>query len=249
MEKESPVVEEPKKEETVDDAQALMEELKRLDIQTPQDVQNMAFASQEAGKAWNEVGNLRKEVDRLTRMLSQQPKNENYYESGETVDLGKVVEDKVQGVLNRYLQQQQQSQMMAMKVMSEVKSDPEYGVVGDVFEKYINSPDAVMRLQTGQTDYKTEWLNTKSAYYRNLAKRSANQIEKYMNTNKNTPPHMERGESQTAPSTNRNDEKVEKFKNIKKAQKEGDLNSDQALEQIIKSVMPDLENDPSFYMP
>jgi len=244
---EKPTIEEPKEE--VDDGQALMEELKKLDIQTPKDVQNMAFASQEAGKAWNEVGNLRKEVDRLTGMLQQKQEPTDYDYSGESVDLGKVVEDKVQGVLNRYLQGQQQSQMMAMKMMTEVKGDPEYAIVGDVFEKYINSPEIVMQLQTGAKDYKTEYLNTKAAYYRNLAKRSASQIEKYMTTSKTAPPHMEQSSSQTTPMVDRDDVKTEQFKSVKKAQKEGNINSDQALEQIIKNVMPDLENDPSFYMP
>lgn len=248
MEKESPTIEEPK-EENVDDAQALMEELKRLDIQSPQDVQNMAVASREAGKAWNEVGNLRSEVDRLTKMLQQQPKEQEYYNDGETLDLGKVVRKEVTGVLSEYLQNQQRAQLASMKVMSEVKADPDYHAIGDVFEKYINTPDAVMKLQTGQSDYKTEWMNTKAAYYRNLAQRSAKQMEKLIGTNKQTPPHIEQGESQTSPSINRDDQKTEDFKNITKARKEGAINPDQALEKIIKSVMPDLENDPSFYMP
>ena len=246
---EKPTIEEPKEEQVEDDASQLMEELKKLDIQTPKDVQNMAFASQEAGKAWNEVGNLRKEVARLTELTQQQPQNTDYDYSGESVDLGKVVEDKVQGVLNRYLQNQQQSQMAVMKVMSEVKNDPEYGIVGEAFESYISSPEMVMKLQSGQTDYKTEYLNTKAVYYRNLAKRSASQIEKYMTTSKTKPPHIEQGESQTTPMVDQDDEKTEKFKSIKKAQREGTVGSDKALEQIIKSVMPDLEGDPSFYMP
>ena len=104
--KESPTVEETQETEVVDDAKMLMEELKRLDIQTPKDIQNMAYASQETGKAWNEVGALRKEVERLKAEAAKP--TESYYE-GESVDLGKVVEDKVQGVLNRYLEDQKQS--------------------------------------------------------------------------------------------------------------------------------------------
>lgn len=248
MENENPTVEEPKVEEKVDDAQALMEELKKLDIQTPKDVQNMAFASQETGKAWNEVGSLRKEVDRLTQALQTQPKEDNYYDN-ESVDLGKVVEEKVQGVLNNYLENQQRAQQMAMKAMHEVKGDPEYQIVGQAFEKYINSPEAIYKLQTGQTDYKTEYLNTKASYYRNLAERSSKTLNGLMDKSQKTPVHMEQGESQNTPMMESEDERVQRLKNINKARGEGSLNSDEALEKIIKETMPDVGNDPSFFMP
>lgn len=243
MAEEKPTVEEPKVE--TDDAAKLMEELSKLDIKTPEDVQNMAFASQEAGKAWNEVGALRKEVSRLTELSNTPPPVDDY--SGESVDLGKVVEDKVQGVLNRYLQGQQQAQQAAMMAMSEVRQDEDYHIVGPVFEKHINTPEMVMRLQNGQADYVKEYNKVSTKYYKNLAQRTSQYVEKFTSTQK--PPHMEQGESQTAPLTNRDTEKTEKLKSIKKAQKEGSVDSDKALEDIIKSVMPDIDQDPSFYTP
>lgn len=244
---EDPTIETPAQPDPEDDAKALMEELKKLDIQTPTDIHNVVTASQEAGKAWNEVGALRKEVERLTNIQNQSPAQQEYYGEDQSVDLGKVVEDKVQGVLNRYLEGQQQAQQQAVRIMSEVRNDPEYGVVGQVFEKYINSPEAMMRLQTGQTDVKTEFLNTKAAYFRNLAQRSSKTLEGLMDKTK--PPHMETGDTQTAPATPAEDERKENLKKIKKAQQEGSLNSEQALEKIIKSSMPDIENDISFYTP
>ncbi len=243
--KESPTVEETQETEVVDDAKMLMEELKRLDIQTPKDIQNMAYASQETGKAWNEVGALRKEVERLKTEAAKP--TESYYE-GESIDLGKVVEDKVQGVLNRYLEDQNKAQMMSMQAMAAVRNDPEYAVVGEVFEKYINSPESLMRLQTGQTDYKTEYLNTKAAYYRNLAKRSSKTLEGLMEK-KQTPPHVEQSASDSNPGLSIDDEKAQQFKNIKKAQKDGTIDSDKALQDIIKNAMPDIDKDPGFFLP
>ena len=245
-EKENPTIEEPT-ENPVDEAQSLMEELKKLDIQTPKDIQNMAYASQETGKAWNEVGALRKEVERLKSEVAT-PATPEYYDNSESVDLGKVVEDKVQGVLNNYLANQQRAQQMSMQVMSEVRNDPEYNVVGEVFEKYINSPDAMMRLQTGQTDYKTEYLNTKAAYYRNLAQRSSKTLEGLMDK-KTVVPHIEQGDSQSTPALQADDEKAQDFKKIKQAQKDGSLSSEETLDKIVKSVMPDAKIDPSFFLP
>lgn len=246
MAEEKPTIEEPAVE--TDDAAMLMEELSKLDIKTPEDVQNMAFASQEAGKAWNEVGNLRKEVARLTELSTtphQTYQNDEY--SGESVDLGKVVEDKVQGVLNRYLQGQQQAQQAAMMAMNEVRQDEDYHIVGPVFEKHINTPEMVMRLQSGQANYVKEYNRVSTKYYKNLAQRTSQYVEKFTSTKK--PPHMEQGETQTAPLMDRNTERDEQLKNIKKAQKEGSVNSDKALEDIINSVMPGIDKDPSFYTP
>ncbi len=245
--KESPTVEEVKEEKTVDDAQLLMEELKKLDIQTPQDIQNMAYASQETGKAWNEVGALRKEVERLKTDMTKP--NQDYYDTGESVDLGSVVRKEVQGVLNGYLENQNRAQMMSMQAMAKVRNDPEYAVVGEVFEKYINSPEAMMKLQSGQTDYNTEYLNTKAAYYRNLAKRSSKTLEGLMEKTQKTPPHIEQGDSQTTPRLNVDDEKSQQFKKVKQAQREGTLTSDQALQEIVKNSMPDIDKDPSFFLP
>ena len=243
--KESPTIEEGAKE-TVDDAKMLMEELKKLDIQTPQDIQNMAYASRETGKAWNEVGELRQEVERL-KASTNKPVQEDYY-GNESVDLGRVVEEKVQGVLNRYLEGQNKAQMASMQMMASVRSDPEYAIVGKVFEEYINSPDAMMRLQSGQADYKTEYLNTKAAYYRNLAKRSSKTLEGLMEK-KTKPPHVEQSDSLSEPRLNVDDEKVEQFNRIKKAQREGSIDSNQALDDIVKSVMPDIDKDPGFFTP
>ena len=246
-EKESPTIEEPT-ESTIDEAQTLMEELKKLDIQTPKDIQNMAYASQETGKAWNEVGALRKEVERLKTEVAKPAQTPEFYDSSESVDLGKVVEDKVQGVLNKYLENQQKAQVMSMEAMAVVRNDPEYNVVGEVFERYINSPDSLMRLQTGQTDYKTEYLNTKAAYYRNLAQRSSKTLEGLMDK-KTVVPHIEQGDSQSTPALSEDNEKAQEFKNIKKAQREGTVSSNDALDKIVKSVMPDAKIDPSFFLP
>jgi len=244
---EDPKIEQPS--EVPNDAEALMAELKKLDIESPTDIQNMAVASAEAGKAWNQVGELRKENARLTELAqAAQPVPEYNPEYGETLDLGKVVKKEVEGVLYNYLQGQRQAQLQTTQILAEVKNDPDYGIVGGVFEKYINTPEAIMKLQTGQTDYKTEWSNTKTAYYRNLAKRSSATLEGLMSKGVK-PPHVEQGTTEAAPTPEQSTEKAEEFKNIKKAQKEGNVDSNAALERIIKNVMPDAEVDPSFFMP
>jgi hypothetical protein len=248
---EQPTIEKPAKpNEVLEDAEALLAELKKLDIQTPTDVQNMAQASELTGKAWNEVGELRKQVSELTAQLPQKqaPQEPEYYD-GESVDIGALVESKVQGVLNNYLESQQKAQQMAVRAMSEVRNDPEYGMVGKVFEEYISTPEATTRLQSGETTLKTEWLNTKAAYFKKLAQRSSKTLEGLMDKGVKAPPHIEASGSDTAPMTNTDDEQREKFNKIKKAQKDGDLDSDKALEQIIKTSMPDVEKDISFFMP
>lgn len=244
---EDPTVEKPKEEEVKpkEDAQLLMEELKKLDIETPSDIQNMAFASQETGKAWQEVGNLRKQVEQLTSQVNA-PKQEYNPEYGETVDLGKVVEEKVQGVLNNYLAGQQQSQQAAMRAMNEVRSDEDYHIVGGGWENYISQPNVVMKLQSGEIDYVKEYSRFAKKYFKNLAKRTS---ETFVGQPQQKPPHIEQGDTQSAPMVEANTEKAEKFKNIKKAQREGTVSSDQALEQVIKTMLPDANIDPSFFQP
>ena len=138
---------------------------------------------------------------------------------------------------------------MAMQLMSEVKNDPDYHIVGEVFEKYINTPEAVMKLQTGQTNFKDEYLNTKAAFYRNLAKKSGDTLQSLIDKGAKKPPHMEQGETHNTPMQPADDEKRENMKRIKKAQKTGDLSSDQALQQIVNEFLPGVEDDPGFFAP
>jgi hypothetical protein len=255
---ENPTIEEPKKEEATEQnsPEALLEELRKLEIEEPQQLQNMAMASSQTGKAFQQVGDLKKHIEGLQKELemartSREPEN---YGDQTSVDLARLIREETKAAskatLNEYLAEQQQAQTYAMQEMSKVRSDPEYTIVGEVFEKYINSPEATMKLQTGQSTYEREYLETKAAYYRNLAKRSSKTLEGLMGKGGTTlPPHVEKGDSQTMPAPMASDEAKERFDLIKKAQKEGSINSDQALEQIVKGSLPDIDKDPNFFLP
>ena len=62
-------------------------------------------------------------------------------------------------------------------------------------------------------------------------------------------PHIEQGDSQSTPALQADDEKAQDFKKIKQAQKDGSLSSEETLDKIVKSVMPDAKIDPSFFLP
>ena len=103
MEKESPSIEEPKAQEPVDDdTEALMAELKKLEIENPKQIQDMSHAAHQTGKAWNEVGQLRQQVSELSQMLNQQQQSQQVdTDYGDSVDLAKIVKEQTKLLLGK----------------------------------------------------------------------------------------------------------------------------------------------------
>ena len=245
---EQPTMEEPKEEPTAEGAKdemaQLIAELEKIGVEKPEQIQGMFQASQQTGKAWNEVGELRKEVDRLTKALQEKPQVEldDYATGGETIDLANIVKKAVKETyVNDILKPQQEAQTRMMQERAAVESDEDYGLVRDVFEKHMSNPQVQAGLYSGQTTITNEYNKVVRTYYRTVAKRSRD-ILKGMTEKAPKTPHVEAGETRSIPLPPEDEEKKTRMNNISQQRQSGALDSDAALKALINEVIP--EGDP-----
>lgn len=249
--KEAPTTPAPEK----DDVQGLIETLGKLEINDPKQLENIHMASQQTGKAWNEVGDLRAKVTEMQGTINalqqRKPVDDPYDDSYSSqtldgVDLRRVVRDEVmdglKGFATKLQKEQAEAQQRYFKEVSAIKSDRDYGLVKDIYEKHLRNPEVSYRMQLGQTSQKEEYNNVVRGFYRNLALKSRDVLKGVIPGQ--TAPHMEQGGQTNAMIPDTNTEKEERIKNIKKAQETGDISSDQALDALIGNVLSD--DDPVF---
>lgn len=231
-----PGTEAPKDEpqEAPSDMDALLAELEKIGVEKPEQLQNMATASAQAGKAWNMVGELKEQNRRLQALLEQQqPKPDDY---SQPVDIEKVVMSAVRKFYQEdVIRPQQEAAERYYRDMEEIQADPDYEVVKDVWDKHRNSPSVVTRVQSGQSSMKTEFDKTVRTYYRELAKRSFDVFKGMKPTAR--PPHIEGSESRSVQMPTEKDEKEQKIQKYHEQRQKGALSSDAALEGIVKAAL------------
>lgn len=236
---------EPKVEpqgEPQDEAQLLMKELENLGVNSPQDLHNMANASSQAGKAWNQVGDLRKQNEmlqaKLDQILSAQQRPQDPYADGDSVDLGKLIEDKLDNFWSRKTREQQEAEERYYGEMSKIQNNPKYDAVKDMFQKHINSPSTVAKMRRGETTLTDEFNSIKDAYHDELLKRAYNALGANKQPQNMKPPHVESGETHTPNIPEGDEERKEKLKRTVKARSDGTLGSDDALQKIVNEFLP-----------
>ncbi len=233
-----PTVDEPTAtpQEGTDEVANLLAELKTMGVESPEDLQGMARASSEAGRLANMVGELRTEIAELkAQPIAPAPVPQNEY--GEpSVDLGALVEQGVEKVLNKRMQAQAKASQQVMRELAEIKNDPDYPAVKEIWEKHTQRPDVQMKYNSGQTTISAEYDKVVRSTYRNLLKRSQGVIETFgqnppVNVN---PPHIETGQVAPPLAPGEEDEKQERIKKITKNRN----GSDAELEALINAVLP-----------
>jgi len=226
------------------DTADLLAELGKIGVETPEQLQGVVQASQQTGRAWNEVGELRKEVSQLKGALgqAQTPSVDNLGAFGEpeqSVDLGSLIDQRLEAHEKKKGDMQRQAYGSYMQQMNEIVSDPEYGVVKEAFEKYIATPAAQFQIQTGATTIKDVYNKVARTYLRHLAMRSKNLIEGYAE-GQTKPPHIEAGDTRGIPSPERSEERDQNLKKTSESLKSGELDSNTALAATIDEVMKEL---------
>jgi hypothetical protein len=224
------------------DLSGLLNTLQKIGVDTPEKIQGVYQASQQTGRAWNEVGALRKEVDRLSRALQekqQAPQTNPYDFTGtESVDLSKVIRD---GVRDFYMEEvvrpQKEAQSKFWADQEYIQSDPDYELVKDGFNQLIGNPQTQARLSRGETSVRDEYNRVVRGFYRGVAKQSREALEHYVTKRTPSTPHVESGESHTVPLPNQDDERKETMNKIVKKRQSGEMASDAALEAILAAML------------
>lgn len=220
------------------EAKVLLDEFKRLGLTDATDLRNMATASQQTGKAWNEVGQLRKLVDDLTKVNTElqakiRPTQENnYYGSDDERPL-------TASEFKRMLKQERENQLNAyqtqMREMGEIYQHPDFKSVENIWQRHISDPGTQMKLHTGHTTLSKEYYDLVNSYYRQTAQKSKEIIEKLIGQ-KSALPHVETNQA-AIPKVSESNERKERLDKINKDRKAGALKSDDALEQMVKTLI------------
>ena len=216
----SPVVEEPTQEPTDNGAgqtadsgvnvNELLETLKGLNVETPQDVINMATASQQTGRVNNLLGEERRarqqleaQVMALTQQLQTRhsPEPDYYGDSSASVNPAQI-EDAVTKAITKLQMEQNRAQQEAtarwIADENRIESDRDYNAVKQVWNTIKESGPVRQRLATGQSNLWDEYNNVRLSWYRGIAEKSKTAIETLTKSKgSKTPPHMESGDAQS----------------------------------------------------
>jgi len=238
---ENPTIEEPIAEPKVDgteakapDVESLVKELEKAGVTTTQELQGKLTASKEAGQLANLLGDANKRIENLEQAAKVPPAEPEYdYSEGQPVD----IESMLNNVLDKREAQTRQVQQQAMAIWQGIQTDPDYGLVKDVWEAKIKDSNFNMAIQSGKKDVAKEYMETVREYYKGIAKQSLDTITTLQKGGVPTTPHVE-GEAQlpgVPTPINTEQETVTKAK--EKVAKGGLLSEDEemaALDAILK---------------
>ncbi len=235
------------------DTEGLLKELETLNISDPKQISDMAHASQQTGRAWNEVGQLRQQVAQLQEQMRH---TQNQYRepsvdtefSNEPIDVKDALKGAVREFYNEeVIRPQRQAAEMYWQQKSQIQSDTDYQnnpAIREMWDKHEQNPDFQMRMQMGQTSLVGEFDKLRITYFREIAKRSHETIKGLTESPKVQTPFVEQGDTRSTPAQAPIDERKETANKIDKQRRDGTLNSDDALKALISTYLP--KTDPIF---
>ena len=227
---------EPKGEVKKDeiDVDALMGELTTLGKTTPESIRGMHTASQEIGNLNKILGEVREENRQLKYQNKPQPVSNDTYDEPSSVDLGALIRRELGTFWNEQQQSQNQAYQQTMQDLASVQGDEDYGIVKDVYEEHLKSPNVQMAINSGGSSYTKEYDRIVRRYYRGIAMRSKEALEQLTAKGaKVTPPHMESG-SPSSPAVPVTDEAKAKLKKIA----EQSTGSDDDIDAMLNEFLP-----------
>ena len=216
------------------DVDALMSELTTLGKTTPESIKGMHTASKESGNLARMVGDLREEIQGLKASKSTPPASPDAYDDPSSVDLGALIRKELGTFWNEQQTAQNQAYQNTMQDLASVQGDEDYGIVKDVYEEHLKSPNVQMAINSGGSSYTKEYDRIVRRYYRGIAMRSKEALEQLTAKGaKVTPPHMESG-SPSSPAVPESDEAKANLKKIA----ERSTGSDDDIDAMLNEFLP-----------
>ena len=187
------------------DIDSLVKELEKAGVTTAQELQGKLRASQEVGQMANLLGDAKKRIENLEQAASLPPAEPEYdYSEGTPIDIESIVEKKLTSVLDAREAKTRQIQQQAMQIWQGIQTDPDYGLVKEVWEAKIKDPNFNLDVQSGKKDVPKEYMETVREYYKGVSQRSLDTIKALQKGVVPAAPHVE-GEAQlpgvTIPTT------------------------------------------------
>lgn len=249
MAEESPVMEEPKEEQTKqevsaeDQAKAILAELESLGINSVEKVQNVVTASSESGNLARMLGEVRQQNENLQRQIREVTQQRQYEPNDygeQPVDIAKIMRNEIRNFYqDEVVKPQVEQTNRVYSELSQIQSDEDYGLVKDVWDKHWNNPNTQHRMMTGQTGAKAEYDRVVRTYYREALKKTHGALRGVVES-KAKPPHVEVGDQTHVHMPTATDDQRAKIEKIIKSSQGGD----QDIEALVKAVFP--ADDPIF---
>jgi hypothetical protein len=234
------------------DTEALLKELEKLDITTPERVQNLAQAgrlyhqqSQVVGSQRDELEQLRREIQQLSQGPQRRGRRDDLYDDDDTQQYGQPVDlrGEIKSVLRDFYQDevirpQQQAAQAYWRGIQYVESHKDYPLVEDRWKKHFGKPDTQMRLQTGQSSIEQEYSNLVMDTYRDIALKSREAIKRVSQAQSPEAaptPHMESSSTET-PAHQRSQSSY--AENLTKAT-DNWAGTDDDIDRLLDVVLPD----------
>uniref|UniRef100_A0A6M3J2B5 Uncharacterized protein n=1 Tax=viral metagenome TaxID=1070528 RepID=A0A6M3J2B5_9ZZZZ len=228
---EETVVQEPKTEpkQENNELQAIMEKLNEVGITSVEQLENKVTAASESGRLANIVGSLRKEIAEL-KNVKPEPRTE-YNEDG--IDIESIISGAVKRALGEEKAEQAKVRTARVREAQSIRSDKNYPVVAEKFEKFMITPQARGMLDNGYTPTKI-FNDMVIGEYRNMAMTMKTAIEGTTgDPSKTLVPHMEDGQT-APPRVTQADEKKGKIKSIR----ENWSGDDEDINRALKALLP-----------
>lgn len=201
---ELPVAEEPTpvaEEEPKENVNDLLAELEKAGVENPQQLQGKLEASAQAGKAFQMLGDERKLVAEkdaeIARLMSQIDRPEVNEYGERPINIADEVRRGIKTEMAEMQKNAQQAQERSMQAYNAIKTDKNYHLVADVWEKKVKDPAYIYQVQSGAVDPLRDFQGTVVDYFQNMAKKSYDTITELVGkgTGKTTAPHVESGET------------------------------------------------------
>jgi len=259
---EKPVMDGPKPDEKGTEqtpeqkAAEMLETLEKLNIKDPQHIEGIVQTAQKFGPQAQELGEVRRMFEELKRenealrTMGTQRTSDDLYGTGDNIDLGKIVyENQYKAVRDFWakeiIEPQQKVQGQYFSELNEVQNDEYYGLVGEVFDKHLNSPQVQARIASGQTTVEKEYNKTVRSTLRHFLNQTQDALKGIVKPGEVKVPNVESQTQQPVLPTD-DDERQEKLEKTIKARKAGEIDSDKAMEDIIKTYLNPDPKDPMF---
>jgi hypothetical protein len=244
-------------QDPTESARVVLETLNKLgiDSEDPQaaatKLENMHFASIQAGRYANDLGAERQRAQALEARLAALEAERRTYRPQDDIgniygeqqpavpsirpdDIRKVMREEI----GNYVNMQQQATQAQLQEYAKIRGDAEYGVVEDLFNKHIANPHVQIAMQSRQTTLSEEYNRVKTSFYKNLAKQSRDALQNLLSQTQKvaTPPHMEQSVGQAPGMPVLRTSKDQLMELHKKSR-----GTDDDLDAMLNAILPDTD--------
>jgi hypothetical protein len=229
-----------------DQAKDLLAELEKFGVANPDQLAGALTAGKEAGNIARMLGDERQQSKKLAQeiaqlrqaMTQQKPKsNEPPINSDGSIDLKALIRDELRDFYQQdVIGPQQRFARSFYQEMQEVTNDEDYDSVKTVFDQHISSPAVQQKIYSGQTTVRREFERTLRAAYKGLLAQSASALHGFT-ASRQSAPFVESAGTSVPKSEPSGEHFSNRLKQINEARSKGHMNSDAALENIVKGVL------------